>query len=203
MVWVYHSVCLVHLTMLAPLHKTKWKTTKPNHAPKFGSTKVAIKVRGWGCSRLPMEVIKVAQYKAPHWRTKFQQTQPQKPLAFFALLKFHESHKVTSKGPLHTHDWKPVTITLQALSLLANAERVQVRFTLRLRDQWSMWMQDGCEVYVDSYMALNRACFMLTWTIFQNHLLDVGLTQNRQTIALRTLTTVDIFYYIMCENPHE
>ena len=29
------------------------------------------------------------------------------------------------------------------------AEPVQVRFTLRLRDQRSMWMQDGCEVYMD------------------------------------------------------
>ena len=33
-------------------------------------------------------------------------------------------------------------------------EPVQVHFTLRLRDQRSMWMlQDGCKVYMDSYMA--------------------------------------------------
>ena len=28
-----------------------------------------------------------------------------------------------------------------------------------------MWMQDGCKVYVDSYMASNGSCFMVTWTI--------------------------------------
>jgi len=41
-------------------------------------------------------------------------------------------------GPLHTRDSEPVTIALQALSLVEKAKPVQVRFTLRLRDQWSM-----------------------------------------------------------------
>ena len=78
-----------------------------------------------------------------------------------------------------------MTITLQALSLVEKAEPVQVRFTLRLRDQQSIWMQDGCKVYVDSYMAPNGWCFMVTWTIFQNHLWEVGLTQNRKTMAFQ------------------
>ena len=39
-----------------------------------------------------------------------------------------------SEGPLHIWDWEPVTITLQALSLVEKTEPVQVRFTLRLRD---------------------------------------------------------------------
>ena len=64
-------------------------------------------------------------------------------------------------------------------------------------------MQDGCKVYMDSYMASNGSCFMITWTIFQYHLLDVGLTQNQQTMAFRTLTTVDLFYCIMHEDQHE
>ena len=34
-------------------------------------------------------------------------------------------------------------------------------------------------------------------------LLDVGLTQNRETMALPMLTTVDLFYFTMCEDPHE
>ena len=39
-------------------------------------------------------------------------------------------------------------------------------------------MQDGCEVYMDSYMASNRSCFMVAWTAaFENHLLEVGLPQ--------------------------
>ena len=38
---------------------------------------------------------------------------------------------------------------------------------------------------------------------FQNHFLEVGLTQNQETTALWTLTTVDLFYFIICEDPHE
>ena len=64
-------------------------------------------------------------------------------------------------------------------------------------------MQDGCEVYVDSYMASNGSCFMATWTIVKNHLLEVGLTQNWETMALRMPTTVYLFYLIMCEDPHD
>ena len=36
---------------------------------------------------------------------------------------------------------------------------------------------------------------------FKNHLLEVGLTQNRETMTLQTLTTVDLFYFNMCEDP--
>ena len=92
---------------------------------------------------------------------------------------------------------------LQALSLVEKAEPVQVCFTPRLRDQHSICMQDGCEVYMDSYMASNGSCFMVTWTIFKNHLLKVGLTQNHEAIALRTLTTISLFYFIMYEDLHE
>jgi hypothetical protein len=99
----------------------------------------------------------------------------------------------TALGPLHTWDWEPVTTTPQALSLVEKAELVQVCFTLCLRDQRSMWMQDGCKVYMDSYKASNGSCFMVTWTAFKNHLLEVGLTQNRETMALGMLTTTDLF----------
>jgi hypothetical protein len=50
-------------------------------------------------------------------------------------------------------------------------------------------------------MASNGSCFIVTWTIFKNHLLEIGLTQNRQTVSLRTLTTVDLFYFMMCTVP--
>ena len=64
-------------------------------------------------------------------------------------------------------------------------------------------MQDGCKVHMNSYMASNGSCFMVTWTIFDNHLLEVvDLTQNRETMALRTLTSLDVFYFIMCEDMH-
>jgi hypothetical protein len=81
---------------------------------------------------------------------------------------FEVGIRYVTLGPLHTRDWEPVTITLQALSLVEKEEPLQVRFTLHLRDQQSTWMQDGCKVYMDSYMAPNGPCFMVTWTIFKN-----------------------------------
>jgi hypothetical protein len=49
---------------------------------------------------------------------------------------------------------------------------------------------DG-KVDMDSYMASNGSCFMVIWSALKNHLLEVGLAQNWETTALRTLTTVD------------
>ena len=103
---------------------------------------------------------------------------------------------VVYKGSLHTRDCEPVTITLQAFSLVEKAELVQGRyFTLRFRGHRIMWMQDGCEVYMDSYVASNEPCFMITWTISKIYLLEASLTQIRETMALRTLTNVVIFYF--------
>ena len=53
-------------------------------------------------------------------------------------------------------------------------------------------MHNGCKVYMDSYMASNGSCFMVTWTVFINHLSEVGLTQNWTTMALQMLTTIDL-----------
>ena len=64
-------------------------------------------------------------------------------------------------------------------------------------------MQDGCKVHMGSHMASNGSRFMVIWIIIKNHLLEVGLTQNWETMTLRTLTTVDLFYFIICEDPHE
>ena len=41
-----------------------------------------------------------------------------------------------------------MTIALQALLLVEKAERVQVHFSLRLRDQWSKQMHDACKIYM-------------------------------------------------------
>ena len=57
-------------------------------------------------------------------------------------------------------------------------------------------MQDGRQVYMDSHMASNGSCFMVTWTDFKEHLLEVGLSQNQETMALQMLTTVDLLYFI-------
>jgi hypothetical protein len=48
---------------------------------------------------------------------------------------------------------------------------------------------------MDPYMASNGSCFMVTWTICKNQLWEVGLTQNWETMALRTLITVELFYF--------
>ena len=55
--------------------------------------------------------------------------------------------------------------------------------------------------YMDSYMVSNGSYFMVTWTILKTHLLEVGLTLNRwESVVLRTLTTVGLFYFIMRED---
>ena len=45
---------------------------------------------------------------------------------------------------------------------------------------------------------------MATWTtVLQVYSFKVGLTQNQETMALLTFTTIDVFYFTMCEDPHE
>ena len=41
---------------------------------------------------------------------------------------------------------------------------------------------------------------MVTWIVFKNHFYEVGLTQNWEAMAIQTLTIIDLFYFIMCEN---
>jgi hypothetical protein len=43
------------------------------------------------------------------------------------------------------------------------------------------YMNARLTIYMDSYMALNGSCFVVIWIIFKNHLLEVDLTQNRET----------------------
>ena len=93
---------------------------------------------------------------------------------------------------------------LQALLLVEKTEPVQIRFfTLRLRGQRSMRMQYGCRVCMDSYVASNGSFFMVTWIIFKNHMLEVGLTHNWKTMALQMLTMFGLFYFIMHKDMHE
>ena len=65
--------------------------------------------------------------------------------------------------PLHTWDWEPVSNTRKALSLVEKVEPVQVRFTLHLGDQWSMWMQDGCK-------SPHGFLHGIEWIMFYGHL---------------------------------
>jgi hypothetical protein len=56
---------------------------------------------------------------------------------------------------------------------------------------------------MDPYMASNGSCFMVTWTIFKTHLLEIGLVENREIMVLRTLTTNELLQFIVHEDPHE
>ena len=40
-------------------------------------------------------------------------------------------------------------------------------------------MQDGWKVYMNFYMRSNGSCFMVTWTIFINHFLEVDLANTK------------------------
>ena len=51
---------------------------------------------------------------------------------------------------------------------------------------------------MDSYLASNGPCFMVTWIIYKTHLLEVSLPQNRGTTTLQNLATFDT---IICEDP--
>ena len=57
---------------------------------------------------------------------------------------------------------------------------------------------DVTSTWISSWHQIN--CFYGPLDCFQNHLLEVDLTQNRETMALRNLTTVILFYFIMCED---
>jgi hypothetical protein len=56
--------------------------------------------------------------------------------------------------------------------------------TLEVPREYTCEMQDGCEVCMDFYMVSSGSCFTVTYIVFRNHCLEVGLTQNRQTMAL-------------------
>ena len=88
----------------------------------------------------------------------------------FGLSQWHSHNSslvcavALSPRPLHTQNREPVTIALQAHShWWKKVELVQVHFTLCVRDQPSTWMQDGCKVYMDFYMASK-------WIMFCSHL---------------------------------
>jgi hypothetical protein len=88
-----------------------------------------------------------------------------------------------------------------------HSQRRQSQSKFALHYAWGTYgiceYQDRWKVCMDPYMAPNGLCFMVTWIIFKNHLLEVGLPQNWETMALRILTTVDSFYVIMCEDLHK
>ena len=65
-------------------------------------------------------------------------------------------------------------------------------------------MQDGCKVYMDSYVASNGSCFMVTYLdLFSKTTLGGRPNIKVGDHGTPLLTTIGLFYFIMCENPHE
>jgi hypothetical protein len=56
-------------------------------------------------------------------------------------------------------------------------------------------MQDICKVCMDSLHGIKCSCFTNTWIVFKILLLEVGLTQNWETMAPWNLTTNDLLYF--------
>ena len=107
----------------------------------------------------------------------------------------HFTHETDSVWPLHfkhSHWWRRRSRSKFASHYAWGTNGV-------------MWMQDGWKVYMDSYMTSNGSWVrgQLDWFFFLNHLLEVGLKQNWGIMGLRTLTTIDLSYLVMCEEPHE
>ena len=111
------------------------------------------------CNRLDLESLGswptlYAQKLPGHWLkpihkkiciTKFQEFVRYLDVAWsLVLLTSGWPSRMPSLEPLLTRDWWPVTISLEALSLVEMVELGQGFFTLHLRDQQSEWLQDGC-----------------------------------------------------------
>ena len=109
------------------------------------------------------------------------------------LIKVHFTHETESPWPLHFkhfHWWK--------------------------RGSWSKfashyaWGTNGiCEckmdvksTWISTWHWMDHVSWC-TWIRFKNHELELGLTQNRETLALQTLRTADLSYFIMCEDLHK
>ena len=55
-------------------------------------------------------------------------------------------------------------------------------------------------IWIPTWHQMGQA-FMVTCISFKTHLLEVGLSQNQETMALRNLPTIDLLYFIMRKDP--
>ena len=108
------------------------------------------------------------------WRTACHQN----PL----LLKNRPTHKLIGATSTHERLRARGHITLPALSLGGKdgaGPSSSFQMDVWGTDRWSIWVQDGCKVYMDSDVASNGSWLVATWIFFEHHLLEVGLTRNR------------------------
>jgi hypothetical protein len=63
-------------------------------------------------------------------------------------------------------------------------------------------MLNGCKAYMDFYMALNGS-FSRSLKLLSKTPLGGRPNTNWETMALEMLTIIDLFYFIMREDPHK
>ena len=80
-------------------------------------------------------------------------------------------------------------------------EPVQVHCTLCLRDQYNKCMHDESNVYMDSYMASKDHVSWSLGLLSKTTSWEVDLTQNRETMALWSLTIINLLHSNLCEDP--
>jgi hypothetical protein len=80
-------------------------------------------------------------------------------------------------------------------------ELVQVRFTLRLRNQRTIWMQGGYKVHMDSLHGTKWIMFQDDLDYFQKTPLGGKASHRTGRPWHSELTTTDLLYFIMCEDP--
>ena len=89
-----------------------------------------------------------------------------------------------------------MNIALRAFSLVEKVNRVQVASHYVWGTNGSKWIQDGCKVYMGSYMASNGSCFMATWIIFKK--IPLGCRSNiRLGWPWHSETSQPLVYYIL------
>ena len=113
---------------------------------------------------------------------------------FNVVFEGHFTHEIESPWPLHfkhCHRWKRQSV-------------------VQVRPSHYAWGTNGvgeCKMDIKVHGFLHGIKWIMVHGhldfSFKNHLLEVGLTQNQEIMALQKLTTVDLFYSIMCEDPHE
>ena len=116
------------------------------------------------------------------------------------LLEGHFTHETESPWPAHFKhsrspqgEWHTTSESLGPSLLHATLEGPIKHVNAR-------WME-GLHGFLHGIKWIS---FMVAWTIFKDHLLEVGLTQNQEIIAFQMLTIVDLFYFITCAGgPHE
>ena len=104
--------------------------------------------------------------------------------------------------PLDTLNGKPKTFTIQALSLMEKRRRLS---KLASHYTWgtngvSMWLQDGCKVYMDQPMRALRlqwshAFSLVCEVALNNRLLEGSLTQIWETLNAHNCCFI-IFYHV-------